>query len=168
MNEDLPNELIKPEALQKEITRFNSDVDDYFDDKLPKIILNTLQLNLSDVKITNSDDSLPDNTLSYSYLRHKLNKLWVEKLDFKVRCDNGLCKLDNSIDLANMPITLEANLKAAVKELKTVKTNINLLRIRRAEIILKSKKLSKSINMEIISRIEHRQYKTKCSGCSKY
>ena len=75
MNEDLPNELIKPEALQKEITRFNSDVDDYFDDKLPKIILNTLQLNLSDVKITNSDDSLPDNTLSYSYLRHKLNKL---------------------------------------------------------------------------------------------
>ena len=104
MNQDLPSELIKPELLQIEVTRFNSEVDDYFDNKLLEIIINTLSSKLSDVNIINSVDTLPDNTISYYYLRQKLNKYWAEKQDFEVRCNDGLCKLNNHIDIANIPV----------------------------------------------------------------
>lgn len=121
--------------------------------------------------IINSVDTLPDNTISYYYLRQKLNKFWVEKQDFEVRCNDGLCKLNNHVDIANIPVPLQANLKSAVREIKTnyqIKTYISLIRLRRLGVIEQFNKLSITINTEIISKIEHQQYKTRCSGCTKY
>jgi len=108
--------------------------------------------------------------MSYYFLIQKLIKFWVEKQDFEVRCKSGSCKLNGGIDFANIPITLEANLKATVRDLKAnylIKTYINFLG-RRTGIIEQIGMLSQSINTEIISKIEHQQYKTRCSGCTKY
>ena len=62
-------------------------------------------------------------------------------------------------------------MKAAVRELMTnyqIKTYLRLLGIRRSGIIEQSNRLSEFIIAEIISKIEHQQYNTKCSGCTKY
>jgi hypothetical protein len=104
MNQDLPAELIKPKDLQMQVEQLNLDIDDYFNNKLPEIIVNTLTSNLGGITVVNSVDTLPEHTMSYYYLRQKLNRYWVEKLDFEVRCDSGFCKLNGGRDLANISV----------------------------------------------------------------
>lgn len=161
---------ITPVELQKEVVQLNSDVDDYFDTKVPSIIVNSLQAGLDNVSVVDSEDSLPDNTISYNSLKPLLIRRWVNDVEFKVSCTSGHCRLNNTTDFANIPLQDEQNLISIINNLKNhfqVTMYVKQLRERKQRIVEDAKLLSDSINKEII-KIQHKKYNTKCSICSTY
>jgi hypothetical protein len=171
IDKDLPRDLIKPEWIDEQVRKLNSDIDDYFDNQLRNLVTQIISSRFTDIRFVETGDALPDNTVSFYGLIPKLTRLWVDNVDFTVSCNSGLCRLNNTVDFALIPVSSQSLIITTIDEIKNnpqIRTSIEHLRNRRRNIIEQSKRLSNSINSTIIFEIEHQKYKSKCKNCKKY
>lgn len=171
LDNDIPNDVIRPEKLEENVTKLNSDIDDFFNNQVRNIVSELLRSKFNDIRIIETGESLPYYTISFYGLMPKLIRLWIDSVDFSISCNSGLCRLNNYVDFASIPALSESKLITTINEIKNnsqIRNSIGQLRDRRRGILEQSNLLANSINKKIIFEIDHQKYKSKCKECKKY
>lgn len=171
MDHDISKDVLKPDQLEEQVKRLNSDIDDYFNNRIRDIISQQLRSKFKDIKITDSGEELPYYTVSFYGLVPKLIRFWIEKVDFTVSCKDGFCRLDNYVNFASISALSGSKMIETINEIKNnteILNSVVQFRDRRKTVLEQSNILSSSINKEIIFQIEHQRYKTRCKDCKKY
>lgn len=171
LDNDIPNDVIRPETLEEDITKLNSDINDYFNNQVRNIVSEILRSKFNDIRIIETGEELPYYTISFYGLLPKLIRLWIDNVDFSISCNNGLCRLNNYVDFASIPALSESKLITTINEIKNnsqIRSSIGQLRDRRRGILEQSNLLTHSINKKIVFQIDHQKYKSKCKDCKKY
>jgi hypothetical protein len=171
MDHDIPKDVMKPEQLLEQVKKLGSEIDDYFNNRVRNIVSDELRSKFSDIKIIESGEALTYYTVSFYGLIPKLTRLWIDKVDFSITCNNGLCRISNYIDFASIPALSESKMITTINEIKNnseIQDSISRFRERRRRILEQTNLLTNSINKKIITEIDHQRYKTKCKACKKY
>ena len=171
IDHDIPKDMIKPEQLEEQVKKLNSDIDDYFNNRVRRIVSEQLRSKFNDIRIIETGEELPYYTVSFYGLIPKLIRFWIENVDLTISCENGLCRLNNYIDFASIPALSVSKMITIISEIKNnseIRNSITQFRDRRKAILEQFSLLTNSINKKIIFEIEHQKYKTKCKDCKKY
>jgi hypothetical protein len=166
IKKDLPSPLTTPEDLEKLVTKFNNDVDEFILKVIPS---NTYDILRTITTISNTKKgAVPTaDSISLENIIPFIQRYWILNHDFDINYQNGSVTFDHQV-VARIAPELKDNFIAAIQKLKTESkmfqaingnliTGLEGLKDRRASLIGKRKDLVQFIH-NIISKIEGEEY----------
>ncbi len=75
MDHDISKEVLRPEQLEEQVKKLNSDIDDYFNNQIRNIVSELLRSKFNDITITETGEELPYYTISFYGLIPKLQAI---------------------------------------------------------------------------------------------
>ncbi len=114
---DLPPYITRPEELEKLVTDFNNEVDEFMLNVIPS---STHEILRTVATISNAKKGAlpPENSISLENIMPSIQRYWILNRDFDTNYQNGSFTIDGEV-VAKIPPELQDSFIAAIQKLKT-------------------------------------------------